>query len=175
MGNTDETSPHDGVEYDFGSNGDHGEEPIKVETDGQAKVKIDNRKKKTGLEGFKQRRTVKVITQKTRLVLPDSDLASEVLSKNTGEMNMNRMIDKDFGTTKQEVTNIHTGELMAENYMPRDKQDANTKRGGDPQSFGLGLQSLKGSEVRPDELSPDKEESVVVEDLLESQQGLGPK
>jgi hypothetical protein len=137
MGNTDETSPHDGVEYDFGSDGDHGDEPIKVETDGQAKVKIDNWKKKTGLEGFKQRRTVKVITQKTQLVLADIDLATEGMSE--------------------------------------DKQDADTERGGDSQSFGLGVQNLKASEVRPDEVSPNKEDIIVVEDLLESQQGLGPK
>jgi hypothetical protein len=137
MGNTDETSPHDGVEYDFGSDGDHGDEPIKVETDGQAKVKIDNRKKKTGLEGFKQRRTVNVITQETQLVLAERDLNTEGMSE--------------------------------------DKQDADTKRGGDSQSFGLGLQNLNASEVRPDEVSPKKQDITVAEDFLESQQGLSPK
>jgi hypothetical protein len=168
MGNPDEPSQRDGVEYDFGSDGDHGDEPIKVETDGQAKVKIDIRKKKAGLEGFKHKRAVKLKTRKNRVVITESELATEGLSENTGGMNVNRMADGDSGTMKQEVLNIHTGELTAE-------KEVNTKRRGDPQLSGLGLQNLKGSEVRPDEVSPKKEDIIVVEDLLESQQGLGPK
>jgi hypothetical protein len=94
MGNPDEASPRDGVEYDFGSDGDHGEEPIKVETDGQAKVKIDIRKKKAGLEGFKHKRAVKLKTRKNRIVFSESKQATEGMSE--------------------------------------DKQDANTKKRGDP-------------------------------------------
>ena len=65
IGNPDQASLRDGVEYDFGGDGDHGDGDRKVETDGQAEVKIPVGKKKPVLRGFEGKRAVKLKSKKT--------------------------------------------------------------------------------------------------------------